>query len=145
MAKMNFSKVEQALDEALRAISIEHIVELAAIANILHNAKVPPQVLEKIVHRFQQQLKKIKSYDIKLYERLQVTPEDEKRFSVSFSELNQEDWAELAQLKIRIDELKKELYGQASIRPEDEERIEQERIKHINKRFNIREGWLPLK
>jgi hypothetical protein len=47
-------------------------------------------------------------------------------------------------IKIRIDELKHELYGQESLDAEYDEHIAHERRRHINKRFNIRDGWLPL-
>ena len=56
----------------------------------------------------------------------------------------QEDWLRLKALKLRIDELKHELYGQESIDAEYDDQVDQERRRHINKRFNIRDGWLPL-
>lgn len=144
MAKINFSKVEQALDKTLQAISIEHLTELAAIASILQQTKISPETMDKIIKRFQHQLQKLKRHDLKLYERLALSSEDESRFNLSFADFNQDDWSRLSFLKIKIDELKKELYGQVSVGPEDEKRIADERIRHINKRFNIREGWLPL-
>ena len=60
------------------------------------------------------------------------------------AEFTAEEWLFLRALKLRIDELKKELYGEEIIKAEDEERVTKERKRHINKRFNIRDDWLPL-
>jgi hypothetical protein len=147
MAKLSFTKVESAWDDALRKMTIERLKELGAIANLLSDSKprVPAKVTEQILDHFRSELKKLKKYDRKLYEKLDISRKDEKRFSVTLQELTQEDWVKLKNIREKIDELKKELYGEEVFREEDEKRIKEERIKHINKRFNIRDGWLPLK
>jgi hypothetical protein len=147
MAKISFSKVESILEDSLRKLMIEHLNELGTIANLLSESKPKssPETMEKILTRFRDHLKKLKKYDPKLYKRLHISSEERKRFSLSIQELTSTDWAKIKEIRETIHELKKDLHGQEVHREEDEKRIEQERVKHINKRFNIREGWLPLK
>jgi hypothetical protein len=146
MPKVNFSKVENAFDKALQKLLINHISELAAIANVIQDpqANLASKTIEDIISRFQKELKKLKKQDSKLYERLNLSTEVEERFALPSKEFLQDDWLRLKELKLRIDELKHELYGQESLDVEYENQVSKERRRHINKRFNIRDGWLPL-
>ncbi len=146
MPKVNFTKVETAFDKALQKLFIDHLSELAAIANVIQDpqANVSSKTIEDIIARFQKELKKLKKQDPKLYERLKLSPEDEERFALPSKDFLQEDWIRLKALKLRIDELKHELYGQESLNAEYEKQVSKERRRHVNKRFNIRDGWLPL-
>lgn len=146
MAKVNFTKVENAFDKALQKLLITHLSELAAIANVIQNPEtnLSSKTIENIIVRFHKELKKLKKQDPKLYERLNLSHAEEKRFGLSSKEFTQEDWIRLKTLKLKIDELKHELYGQESLDAEYEKQVSKERNRHINKRFNIRDGWLPL-
>lgn len=146
MAKVNFSKVEKSFDRALQKLLIDNLSELAAIANVIHDPKsgISSKAIEEIIGKFQKELKKIKKQDPILFGKLNLTPEEEKRFACPSKEYLQEDWIRLKALKLRIDELKHELYGQESIDAEYDNQVAKERRRHVNKRFNIREGWLPL-
>lgn len=147
MPKINFSKVEKSFDRALQKVLIDHLSELAAIANMISDPETAAvsKGIEEIISRFQKELKKLKKQDPVLYKKLELSPEEEERFSLSSTEYIQADWLRLKTLKLRIDELKHELYGQESIDAEYEKQVTKERRRHINKRHNIREGWLPLK
>lgn len=146
MAKVNFSKVEKSFDRALQKLFVDNLSDLAAIANIIQDPKsgISSKTIEEIITKFQKELKKIKKQDPILFSKLQLTVEDEERFARPSSEYSQEDWERLKTLKLRIDELKKELYGQESIDAEYDNQVSKERKRHVNKRFNIRDGWLPL-
>ena len=146
MAKVNFTKVEDAFDKALQKLFIDHLSELAAIANVIQDpqSSLSSKTIEDIISRFQKELKKLKKKDPKLYERLELSADVEKRFALPSNEFLQEDWLRLKALKMRIDELKHELYGQESLDEEFEKQVSKERRRHVNKRFNIRDGWLPL-
>lgn len=147
MPKINFTKVEKSFDKALQKLMIDHLSELAAIANVIQDplANISSKAIEEIIIRFQKELKKLKKNDIKLYEKLNLSIEDEERFALSSKEFSQQDWLRLKGLKLKIDELKHELYGQESLNQEYDKQVTKERRRHVNKRFNIREGWLPLK
>jgi hypothetical protein len=145
MAKVNFTKVENAFDQALQKLFIDQLSELADIANVIDpKATISSKSIEEIIGRFQKELKKIKKQDPKLYEKLNLNMEDEKRFALPSKEFAQEDWLRFKALKTRIDELKHELYGQKNLDASYEKQVTKERKRHINKRFNIRDDWLPL-
>lgn len=147
MAKVNFSKVEDAFDRAKQKLFIDNLSDLAAIANLIQDPKanLTSKTIADIIGRFQKELKKLKKQDAKLYAKLNLAPKVEDRFFIPSEEYRQEDWLQLKNLKVRIDELKKELYGEEALNAEFDSQIAKERRKHINKRFNIRDGWLPLK
>lgn len=146
MPKVNFTKVENAFDRALQKVFIDNLSELAAIANVIQDpqANVSSKTIEEIIIRFHKELKKLKKQDPKLFHRLNLSPKEEERLALPSTEFLQEDWLRLRALKLRIDELKKELYGEESLNAEFDSQVAKERRKHINKRFNIRDGWLPL-
>lgn len=147
MPKVNFTKVENAFDKALKKLFIDYLSELAAIANVIQDPQtnLSSKTIADIITRFQKELKKLKKQDQKLYEKLNLTSEEEHRFALPAEEYQQQDWLRLKNLKVRIDELKHELYGQETLDAEYDQQVTKERRKHINKRFNIREGWLPLR
>ena len=146
MAKVNFTKVENAFDRALQKLFIDNLSDLAAIANVIQDpqANLSSKSIEDIITRFQKELKKLKKQDPKLFQRLNLSAEEEGRLSLPSKDFLQSDWLRLKELKLRIDELKKELYGEEAINVENDKHVAKERRKHVNKRFNIRDGWLPL-
>jgi hypothetical protein len=146
MAKVNFSKVEKSFDRAIQKLTMDHLSELAAIANVIQDPQshLSNKSIEEIITRFQKELKKLKKYDSVLFGKLDLSPEDEERFALPADQFLQGDWLRLKALKVRIDELKHELYGQEHIEAQNDEQITKERRRHVNKRFNIRDGWLPL-
>lgn len=146
MPKVNFSKVEKSFDRALQKLLIDNLSELAAIANLIQDPErhFSSQKIEMLVSRFQKELSTIKKRDPILFGKLQLSLEEEERFARPAKEYQQEDWMCLRALKLRVEEIKRELYGQEIIDAENDYQIAKERRRHINKRFNIREGWLPL-
>lgn len=146
MAKVNFTKVEDAFDKAAQKLFIDNLSELAAIADLSHdpNANLSGKAIEDIITRFQKELNQFKKQDPKLFEKLNLTKEEEDRFALPAANFTQNDWLRLKTLKERIEELKKELHGRGSDNAENETLVTKERKKHINKRFNTRDDWLPL-
>ncbi len=146
MTKVNFSKVEKSFDIALQKLFIDNLSELASLASVIQDPQksIDNKTIEEIIGRFQKELKKIKKQDPLLYEKLNLTQETEERFDRPPNEYRQEDWLQLKTLKLHIDELKREFSGKEKIEAEHETAINKERKRHINKRFNIRDGWLPL-
>ena len=147
MTKVNFSKVEKSFDKALQKLLVDNLFELAAIANVIQDPEknISNAATEEIICRFQKDLKKIKKENFVLFEKLNLTTEEEEHLYHPPSEYTQEDWLLVRELKTRIDQLKRDLYGQQTVKIEDSVNVEKERRRHINKRFNVRDGWLPLK
>lgn len=147
MPKINFIKVENIFTEAVRQLFISRLTDLAAIVTLIRDptSSISVKKKQEVVERFQKQLKNLKEQDPKLYLNLNITKAEERKLLASKHEFNQNDWLTIQKLQERIEYLKKQLYGVDSFKAEFEEQIEKERIKHINKRFNVRDGWLPLK
>ena len=91
-----------------------------------------PEEIEEWIRRFRE------------IEPIEMTPEEEKRFMQPGENYTLEDWQRLKVLKEKITELKVELYGEEVTNPQDEDHIEKQRKKHINKRYNVKDDWIPL-
>lgn len=146
MAKISFTKVENSFTETLRKMFIQRLGDLATLVTLSNdpNSKLPVEVIDQFVQDFQKELKSLKEKDVKLYQKLKITSEQEFKLHGSFDGFSPQDWEELRILKERITDLEGELFGQVLPKEEYNKQVEEERVKHINKRFNIREGWLPL-
>jgi hypothetical protein len=144
--KVDFLKVENILSDTLRKLFIERLTKLGAIANLINDShsNLPKKMIEEIVIDFQNELKKIKEKDQNLYQKLEISLENEQHFNLSPQQFTQEDWLSLKLLKEKIEDVKRELLGKETFNEHDDKQIEKERRKHIYKRFNIREHWLPL-
>lgn len=188
MAKINFTKVEKSLNAAKEKAFIENLNDLATIANAIQANLNSEKELEKIIDKFQHELKHIKKHLPNLYEKLNLTAEEEIHFNLPYKEYTQTDWQRIIELKSTLEKLKADLQDQiqlqimvqkdlgqnldleedpvqsmvqapikileqeqeqqdanANVDPVNKEIIAKEREKHINKRFNVKKGWLPLK
>lgn len=145
MAKTNFSKVEDALNEGIRKMEMDHYIELAAMAdrvgrssskimNDLQTRRYLYALLKKEIQRCK---------DSSLFEAGGISREDLKTLLESFDKITEEEWMRLTAFKEKIVLYKNE---QAAKLPVDknEQLVEKERRKHINKRYNTKESWLPL-
>lgn len=146
MPKISFVRVESTLGDTLRKIFIDRLAELTTIVSLINEpqSKIQPEKIETVIKHFQIELKRFKEKELKLYPRLGLSPEEENKFFGSYLSFTADDWNRLKTLKEKIDELKKELFGEESPKEEYDLQVEKERRRHLNKRFNVREGWLPL-
>lgn len=146
-SKVHFSKVERAFSEALLKLHAERLGELAVIADMIHapgEHSLSPSA-ERVICTFQEQLLRMKQEDHALYIRLGLSTEQEARLSASPPTFGPEEWRLLHDLKVRLYELQRELRGQEGPTDRCEDHIVAERRRHVYKRFNVREHWLPLR
>lgn len=148
MGKVEFSKIEEALTDVLRQAYIQRLAELAVLAHLVRGEENRFDLQKRldIFCYFQEELHKLKKKDPRLYKALNVSQEiEELLLSQQPSPPNQTHWLALQSLQSNLEELKKQLQGTTpNITADQETQIEQERKKHIYKRFNVKEGWLPL-
>lgn len=146
MSKINFTKIEQILEEALHEMKIDFLFEEATLANLTHeHHKTPSNVISAIISKFHMEMTRLKEKDPNLYHMLNLTPDEENRLKQPATSFTQADWQLLLNLKEKIEEYKKICYGQSAPDETQIKQIEEERKAHINKRFNVKKGWLPLK
>jgi multidrug efflux pump subunit AcrB len=146
MPKISFVKVEQMFSETLRQIRIDRLTDLSAIVMLTQNpdAKLNKVSSQQILKKIQVELEGMKKNDLTIYQSLELTADEEKRLFDFERKFSSEDWDRLKRLRDKIEELKKELLGHSAPDEKFDEQVKKERIKHKDKRFNVREGWLPV-
>ncbi|KAF3363182.1 hypothetical protein PHSC3_000196 [Chlamydiales bacterium STE3] len=146
MSKTNFTKVEKAIDDGLQQIIIGNLLDLADAANA---PKQPPVTLSPeqqaaLLQTLDRNLKKLNKMDSAAYQKLSPLKNDIKKLMSVSENFTAEDWQKIKEIKEKIESYKKEISKNLP-QPSDDQIIEEERIKHINKRFNINDNWLPLR
>lgn len=100
---------------------------------------------EHVTAALRAELQRLQQHKDQPFKKLGFSQEKIDRILEHPEEITPEEWQSIKQAKNNI-LIKEEIARQA---PEqqtmNETLVEEERRKHINKRFNIRDGWLPLK
>ena len=161
MVKTNFTKVEEALVEGLRKITVKHLLDLADMASSLEkrpkiNTLEPPAAPEtkedlqlrearmQLITSLNRDLKALSKHDVNTYKELGFKRNDLKKFLEHPDALSPEEWDKIKSIKEQVSTFKKELMKTLP-NSSDDDIVNAERKKHVNKRFNINEKWLPLK
>ncbi len=145
MSKTNFSKVESALEEGLRQISIQKLFELADEASgIVHKEKTDPSIApltieqKRLLRSLQLNLSRLEKVEKKIYTKIGTKKSTFKLLLSTPSE--PKSWTQLEEIHKKTEELVKQHFPVLS----DEEQVEKELNRHLTKRFNVNEKWLPL-
>ena len=142
MAKTNFTKVEEALRDGIDKMIKEKLLEEADAAQGKSPQKqhATDQLLAKIRHEF----KYLYKQDKDVFKKLGIDDKILKELLASAKQLTQNDLKVLQEVLKRFDLYKTEMEKQ-NPQATDEMLIEEGKKQHINKRFNVRDDWLPLK
>lgn len=147
MAKTNFTKVEEALANGLHHIKVEELLKLADLASGMGKNDLEGAAL------FYGQLLKLIENDLKwmykkapdVYKELKVKKSEIRDLLLKSHEkppkLSENEMARIKEIKVSVEKYKKEKFPSQA----EDAQIETERKKHIYKRFNVNEKWLPLK
>ncbi len=155
MAKTNFTKVEDLLEAQLAKMEAKELGKLADIAQKVERPEMR-KLVEKasiaaakneidrtsLIHAIHQAAKKFK--EPSFYTALGMTSEElQTLLDTPRENLTNLQWAKLQDLRPKIIEFKKNF---SKLHPEaaDETLVNKERTKHLNKRFNVKDKWLPL-
>jgi hypothetical protein len=141
MAKTNFTKAEEILAHDLQQITVNHLLELTPKKG--DSSPKLEKIHQRLIASLQRELKSLRKKEPEIYTKVGIEKDYLKKLLEKTSPLTEKEAEALKQLdeKVKIfkEELKK-LFPEAN----DEGIVEAERIKHINKRFNVKEKWLPL-
>lgn len=145
MAKTNYSKVEEALTEGMRQMMVQHLHSLAdSLSDIdsknFEDVSIASQ--KKLIAVLKFELNWIQKQDANFYKKMELSKSEVKKLIEKSEPLTKEDFETIKKVKAKIDEIKLEI--EAKTPQTNEELIEKERVKHINKRFNKNDNWLPL-
>lgn len=149
MAKTNFTKVEEALDQGLRKYSVESLLQAAGPGQKLRNPTIAyseekPQTLSKqqtlLVRELQRDLRR---FEKKSSKELGFSKKELKKLLENPLALTPENWETLQQAKEKLEGYKAQLAKEPP-KQSDEAIVESERKDHINRRYNVNKKWLPL-
>ena len=167
MAKINYNKVEEELKLALDKRKREELLDEASKASEKEEEKKQKEEEEKkkkeekkedteekksgfkedtvfkVISTMKKDLVKLnKKSKHAMFEKLDLDSDEIKKFIKDPSQLNRDDWEKI-----------KKVQGQVSQFTQNEENVDEdfneeivksERLKHINKQFNIKDGWKPI-
>jgi hypothetical protein len=156
MAKTNFTKVEGLLEDSIVKKKVEKWGKMADIAQSVQRPEMRKLVesaneaAEKIaidkkalLHALVRAKKDFKGP--KFYEAIGISSEELDALLSNPKELKPEDWQRLQEIRVKVADFKKKDIEEHIKESGDDAIVTGERRKHINKRFNINEKWLPLK
>lgn len=145
MAKTNFTKVEDAFEEERRKLMKEELLKEADRASGKVIEENPQIELQKKLAAERKILIQALKHDLKemdddFFDEIIKTSKNKLEMLLKKGlNLTDKDFENLKKVKKKIDQHKK------TDLDFDDKLIQQERKKHINKRFNVRDKWLPLK
>jgi hypothetical protein len=148
MAKTNFTKVEEALAAGMHKISVENLLEITNRKQHKNPILAQKALEVKERHMFliviEQQLKFLSKNNPNIYKDFHIKKKYIQSMLLDPALITDEEWKKLQDLKLALNEYKNKLNAS---QPEatDEKLVDVSRKKHINKRFNINEKWLPLR
>lgn len=141
MTKTNFTKVEESLIKGIDQSAVEQL--LAATGKASAGGAVASE-LRLLLRHLQHDLRWLLKLDKEIPTKLQTTQGEVLRFiHAKPEELNPEDWKRVQILQTLCTAQKGEAEKKLAT-PTNESLIRKERRKHINKRFNVSDKWLPL-
>lgn len=151
MVKTNYTKVDGILENQLRRMTVEHDLK-ENIESVKENANEPPDPNASAIDKVQQRLIAALKRDLQklhlanhreMYASLDMKKSDLKKKIESPEKLTPEEWETIKQIKAKIDKYRSELKEKLP-QQSDDAIVEAQRNKHVNKRFNVNEKWLPL-
>lgn len=156
MAKTNFTKVEELLQDSIVKKQVQNWGKMADIAQKVERPEMRKLVekatfaAEKVetdrkalIHALTRAIKDFK--DPKFYEAIGIPADDLDVLLKKSKELKAEEWNRLQEIRGKVAAYKKNEIEQHVDESGDDAIVNAERRKHINKRFNVRDKWLPLK
>lgn len=143
MAKTNFTKVEGFLDEGMRQIALNKLLDEAdkAQGKAVKKKTSLTNEQKELLRYIETNLSRLKEADAKIFAKLKVKKSSIDKLLKNSESLQEIDWKHLNGLKKKIDSFLVEYFPKKS----NEEQIESEQVRHTKKRFNVNEKWLPLK
>lgn len=148
MAKTDFTKVESILDEGLRKITVAHLLDLADEAKPESNktpniASEQSNLRSQTILALQRDMKFLHNQGQEPYELFGITKKIINKYLKNIDTLTSEEWESIKTIHSKVQKFKKE-FEKKSPKKDDDALVEQQRRRHVNKRFNINEKWLPL-
>ena len=154
MAKTNFTKVEDILNKGLESLTVNELLILAdqaAEAGDGEMAKLARARVAKAkeskerahwISSIKRDLAIIQKRDKEFLKTLKIRKKELLELMSHPEKIDEKGWEYLHTLHDSLNQYKTD---HLKVVDSDEDVVEAERLKHINKRFNVNDKWLPLK
>lgn len=152
MPKVDFSRVEFELELGISRMKADFLRYLADLNSSFGTKEKAEKKLSKKeqlnllatqLYRLVKDLKKIQDSDKEALKKLGIKPSYIKKLVDNPSALTDEQWNQLKEIRVQIDEYKKEI--KKKLEPlSDLDLIAKARKKQRQARFNTNDNWLPL-
>jgi hypothetical protein len=142
MAKTNFTKVEEALAEGMRKLTIDKLHEIVDDKGEQSSKSTRDKEKTQLLQSVNLDLKYLIKTGIDPYTTFSLDKEQFKKFFDDPKAMTALDWIKVKETRKTLDDHKAKM--KESEKGKEEELIEQERKDQKTKRYNIRKNWLPL-
>lgn len=149
MAKTNFTKVEGMLDEGLRKMAVEQLLDMTDSAKLVENPSFPNAHSEKegvrlqTLQALQRDLKFLDKMDQGPYDLFGISKKTLIKYLKNPEALTLQEWQNAKETQIKVKKFRKDFEKNATGQ-NDDDLIQQQRKSHKTKRFNINDKWVPL-
>lgn len=149
MAKINFSKAEQAVADALQKRMVDQLLELAdeasegsATETTIKDAAMAKQAKERslILYSLYCDLRRLFRVDSEIYNKVGLKRKTLERLMTDLAHITPKEWQKVMSVKESVDVYIKQLSASYT----DEELLKKQQHKSINQRFNVSDRWIPL-
>lgn len=142
--KTNFTKVEEYLDKGLQQLNIQKLNDEVDALNPKNksrskNLRAKKQLIIVLIRELNRFAKK----DPNFYRIINFDKEEVKKLLVKEGPPTKEEWKTILALKEKVEAYKQQT-NQMNPPPTNDALVEGERLKSVNKRFNVSDKWLPL-
>lgn len=146
MAKIDFSKVEKALDINAKKMFIEKIVNMTEKENKAKEEEekaIKNKHMGSVLHGLKKDLDRLSEKSDALWEALGITKEDITRFIDNPGKLSKEDRDTIGILMEKVKEYKNST-GKALEEEINEDLVQTERARHEDLHINLNSKWKPI-
>jgi hypothetical protein len=139
MGKTNYTKVENILEHGLRKLLAYNLLKEVEEKG----GKIAEATGEEVVRSITHELKALKKLDPKVYRNVGIEPKQVEVLIENQENLSENELDLAKKLLQKIRQYKRE-FLEKNPPPSDEELIELQKKRHVTKRHNVNEKWLPL-
>ncbi len=141
MGRTNFRKAEDSFAETMNRFAKEQLLAEADQAKGV--AAKEPQGIERkrLLKILLVKMKRVAQTQPELYNSLGVTRKELQGWAIDPSKMSEEEWKKLEKAYEILTKTAEEKVPESV----NDTLVQEERHKHINKRFNVNDRWLPLR
>ena len=146
MSKIDFSKVEKAMDINAKKMFIQKIINLTEKKRVSKEEEekaIKNKHMGNVLHSLKRDLKKLSDKSEAMWEALGISKEEVTRFIENPGKLSKEDREVIGILMEKIQEYKNST-GKAIEEEINDDIVQAERLRHEDSHINLNSKWKPI-